>query len=634
MNRYVARALQAAIDVAALSIAYALAFWLRFDGDLPIQMLKRFMFTMPYVVGFQYFLLVAFGVARMAWRYVSLRDLTRIASASVAAGVVVACARLASGWLTGHSGYFQYSIVPYGVVVADFILAFLAVSGVRVLRRIIGERRDQGRRRRSEQTMKATLLVGAGEAGVMVAKELSARPDLGIEPVGFLDDDPAKHGLSIHGLRVLGPTRRIAAIAARTGAEQVLVTIANAPGTAIRKITRACELANLPVNIIPGIYEIVGGRVNLSRIRPVQIEDLLGREAVELDTGAVGRFVEGRSVLVTGAGGSIGSELARQIARFSPGRLLLVERAENALFEAHRSLDHGPHAVNAVPLVADVADQTRMRWILDSYRPEVIFHAAAHKHVPMMEHNAGEAVKNNVHGTRVVADLADELGVGAFVMISTDKAVNPSSVMGASKRVAELYVQSLAERSKTTFVSVRFGNVLGSAGSVVPIFREQIARGGPVMVTHPEMRRYFMTIPEACQLVLQAGALGVGGEVFILDMGEPVRIVDLARDLIRLSGLEPDVDIAIEFVGVRPGEKLFEELSTGDERAERTRHPKIYIGRVARPDGSNLLAGMDRLLRAATRGHEADIRSGLKAIVPGFSGQGDNVIQLETADAG
>ncbi len=358
--------------------------------------------------------------------------------------------------------------------------------------------------------------------------------------------------------------------------------------------------------------------MNLSRIREVAIEDLLGREPVQLDEDVVSESMRSRVVMVTGAGGSIGSELCRQICRFGPKHLVLVERFENALFEIHRELIAAFPHVLIEPRIADVCDATRMGMVFTEVRPEVVFHAAAHKHVPMMEWNPGEAIKNNVGGTRCVADLADQHGVQRFVLISTDKAVNPTSVMGASKRVAEIYLQALSQRSSTRFVTVRFGNVLGSAGSVVPIFREQIAKGGPLTVTHPEMRRYFMTIPEASQLVLQAGAMGTGGEIFILDMGEPVKIVDLARDLIILSGLRPDEDIEIRFSGLRPGEKLFEELSTAAEDADRTRHPKVFIGRIAPHEWSAVVEAIGSLLELADSTTPERVRTTLKDIVPEY----------------
>ncbi len=626
MSRILSRSTQVFIDLVVLSLALWAAFFLRFEGELPLQMWKRLLFLWPYVVAFQYLVLVAFGVQRFAWRYVGLREVGRIFLALGTSTAVLLVARIASGVVREQWDYAQYAFMPLGVVAIDSLIAFLAITGVRVLRRIQGERHDAGRRVVPAGAPVPTLLVGAGQAGLIVAKELSTRLDLGIRPVGFLDDDPNKLGMTVHGVRVLGRSEDVASLAKAHGAKEVLITIANAPGHQIRRIKEFCDAAGLSAKIIPGIYEIVGGQVNLSRIRNVSIEDLLGREPVVLEMDRISAVMRNRVVVVTGAGGSIGSEICRQVCRFEPAKLVLVEQAENSLFHIHRELIASFPALadRIVPRIADITDRTRIRAMFADLRPEVVFHAAAHKHVPMMEWNPGEAVKNNVFGTRTLADAADEFRVRQFVMISTDKAVNPTSVMGVSKRTAETYVQALSQRSKTRFVTVRFGNVLGSAGSVIPIFQEQIARGGPVTVTHPEMKRYFMTIPEACQLVLQAGAMGEGGEIFILDMGQPVKIVDLARDLIRLSGLRPGEDIEIAFSGMRPGEKLFEELSVADEVAEKTRHPKIFIGRIRPHDYAQVCAGIDALRAIADTGTPEQIRAQFRVLVPEYQPQVDN----------
>ena len=460
------------------------------------------------------------------------------------------------------------------------------------------------------------LLIGAGSAGVLVAREVVGRPNLGITPIGFVDDDPAKQRAIIHGLKVLGTTEDIPRLVRTHDIEQVVITIAAASGSAIRDIVQRCEDAEVRVQIIPGIGEILDGKVALSAIRPVQIDDLLGRDAVVLEEDLVGQFLSKRSVMVTGAGGSIGSEICRQVARLEPERLVLFERAEPALFNILRELRQSFSGLEIVPVLGDVTDSERVDDTLERWSPHVIFHAAAHKHVPLVEENPGEAIRNNVMGTRCIADAADRCGVESFVMVSTDKAVNPTSVMGATKRVAEIYIQAMAQTSSTRFVAVRFGNVLGSAGSVVPIFQAQIEAGGPVTVTHPKMTRYFMTIPEASQLVMQAGAMGEGGEIFVLDMGEPVHIVDLARDLIKLSGLEPDVDIPISFTGVRPGEKLFEEIGFDAEKMDKTRHPKIFTGRLQPApftDVSRHVESLTHCLQARDRG---EVLEALTAIVP------------------
>jgi FlaA1/EpsC-like NDP-sugar epimerase len=608
MSRYLTRTLQVLIDLGVISAALWLAFLIRFNFALPEPWLHTALAIWPVVVGVEYSALYAFNVPRTSWRYVSIREARQIAVAMVIASAVLMLPRVIEP--------LDDLLMPLGVALANFVLAIGALVGVRTLRRGYVEARDR-KRRGTERERKRVLLIGAGQAGVLVAREILQRPDLGLYAVGFLDDDRLKVGTHIGGLPVLGTTAELQEIAQRKRIARVLITIANASGDEIRRITMLCKDAKLDTKIIPGLYEIVGDQVNLSRIREVAIEDLLGRAPVQLDEQQIRGSIDGAIVMVTGAGGSIGSELCRQVCRFGPRRLVLVERFENALFEIHRELAKDHPGLDLVPCLADVTDETRLTRVFAEHRPSTVFHAAAHKHVPMMEANPGEAIKNNVGGTRLVANLSDRFEVARFVLISTDKAVNPTSVMGATKRVAEIYTQALGQRSKTRFVTVRFGNVLGSNGSVIPIFKEQIARGGPITVTHPEMKRYFMTIPEASQLVLQAGAMGGGGEIFILDMGEPVRIVELARDLVRLSGLRPDDDIAIEFSGIRPGEKLFEELATDAEHADKTKHPKIFIGRVAATGFGEATREVERLL-ALGHADAAEIREALGALVPEY----------------
>jgi FlaA1/EpsC-like NDP-sugar epimerase len=616
MPRYLTRSLQVALDFAVLSIAFWLGFLLRFEFHIPSYWVRIAAINWPYVLALEYSVLWLFGVPRFSWRYVSLRETARIAFAIAASTAVLSALRLT---LSNWDGVLQLAVLPLSVLASNFFLCFVGLVSIRATRRVYGEAkeralRDQGRARTR------VLLIGAGQAGVLVARELMARPDLALQPVGFLDDDKLKLGTHIGGLPVLGTTSQIVEIAERKRVDRVLITIANAAGADIRRITMRCREANLDTKIIPGIYEIVGERVNLSRIREVAIEDLLGREPVQLDEAELSTAIRGEVVMVTGAGGSIGSELCRQVCNYAPARLVLVERFENALFEIHRELLAAFPGLALEPCIADVTDTRRMEQIFAQWKPSFVFHAAAHKHVPMMEANPGEAIKNNVGGTRAVADLADRFDVARFVLVSTDKAVNPTSVMGASKRVAELYTQALAQRSKTRFVTVRFGNVLGSNGSVIPIFKQQIAKGGPVTITHPDMQRYFMTIPEASQLVLQAGAMGQGGELFILDMGDPVKIVDIARDLITLSGFRPEIDIAIEFTGVRPGEKLFEQLSTDGEHADKTKHPKIFIGHVPGIALNDAVRSIEGLVTLAVADDPAAIRAMLATIVPEYSG--------------
>jgi FlaA1/EpsC-like NDP-sugar epimerase len=612
------RSAQIAIDLVILSLALWFALLLRFEGDVPYQMFKRVIFLWPYIVGLQYTLLAVLGIPRFSWRYIGLREAVLILRALGASALMLVATRLFLANVLPGNLYAQYAHLPLGIAVFDFVLAFVGLSGVRVSRRLSTERAQIQRSQASAIKRIPTLLVGAGHAGLLVAKEIARSPSLGIQAVGFIDDNEQTHGTVLHGIRVLGRVADIERLARLHDAQQAIITIASASGQVVRSITEACQRAGLKVKVVPGLHQLVSGQLNFTRIRDVAIEDLLRRDQVVLDDQAIAADLRDSAVMVTGAGGSIGSELCRQVSRFGPKRLLLVERAENALFEIHRELRADFPALAIEPLVADITDVRRMNQIFHDHAPQVVFHAAAHKHVPMMEWNVAEAIKNNVVGTRLLADIAHSHQTRAFVMISTDKAVNPSSVMGASKRAAEIYIQALGKQSATRFVTVRFGNVLDSNGSVVPIFREQISRGGPVTVTHPEMKRYFMTIPEACQLVLQAGAMGRGGEIFILDMGEPVRIVDLAKDLIHLSGFLPH-EIEIVFSGIRPGEKLYEELSITDEQAEKTQHPKIFVGRtVAEPLGI-VAAKLDELKAVVERGSPGDlVRDRLVEVVPEF----------------
>jgi FlaA1/EpsC-like NDP-sugar epimerase len=624
MALFIRRSVQVAFDLAVLSAAYWLAFLFRFEFSIPKVWLTPALVGWPYVVLIGYALLAVFGVPNYSWRYISIRETARIGVALLGATAVLFVLRMILPRV------LEVAVLPYGVLSMNFFLGFVGLVGVRATRRIYGETLER-KRRSAGRKRERVLLIGAGQAGVMVAREIASRPDLALHAVGFLDDDPLKVGTRIGGIPVLGRIDEIVEIAARKRVTRALITIANAPGDQIRAITVRCTAAGLGTKIIPGIYEIVGDRVNLSRIREVAIEDLLGRAPVMLDEDQVSGSIRGAVVMVTGAGGSIGSELCRQVCRYAPARLVLVERFENALFELHRELSGSYPGVAIEPQIGDVTDADRMERVFVDHRPSIVFHAAAHKHVPMMEAHPGEAVKNNIGGTRLVADLADRFGVERFVLISTDKAVNPTSVMGATKRVAEIYTQALGHRSRTRFVTVRFGNVLGSNGSVIPIFKQQIAAGGPITITHPDMQRYFMTIPEASQLVLQAGAMGSGGEIFILDMGEPVKIVDLARDLITLSGLRPGHDIAIKFSGVRPGEKLFEQLSTDAEHADKTKHPKIFIGRVAPPAWSEAVRGIEHLLALVDRNSPDRVRVALHGMVPEYSGAAEALRRLRAS---
>jgi FlaA1/EpsC-like NDP-sugar epimerase len=610
------------LDLAALSGAFVLGFTVRFEGwVVPAPYARVLLQALPVILGVELACLYFCGVLRRAWQYSGLWEGQRIFGALLLATAVFVLWRRLMHPLPGLFLPDDGPSVPYGVLLTNLPLGFLGLSCLRGVVRLWVERAERTRSGGGLPKPVPTLLIGAGRAGVLVAREILLRPDTGIEPLGFLDDDPAKAGMVIQGLPVLGTLGQLPAVVRRTGARQSLITLVDHGGRALRRVVAACEECSIAAKVIPELHEIVGGKVNLSRIREVAIEDLMRRPPANLDVQAIADIVKGRTVVVTGAGGSIGSELCRVICRFRPERLVLVEKTENNLFHINWQLSEEFPRQRLVPCLADICDEARMEQILADHRPAAIFHAAAHKHVPLMEANPGEAIKNNVRGTRTLADLADAHGVGVFVMISTDKAVNPTSVMGVSKRVAELYIQALSQRSATRFVAVRFGNVLGSTGSVIPIFQKQIAQGGPVTVTHPEMKRYFMTIPEACQLVLQAASMGGGGEIFILDMGEPVKIVDLARDLIRLSGLTPERDIEIRFMGVRPGEKLFEELALGEESVARTHHPRIFVGRLAPQSWVEINRHIEGLIDLAGGADNDSVRAKFKEIVPEYEAE-------------
>lgn len=489
--------LRTAVVVGVVTLAWFGAFLLRFDGAIPADRASQMLTCLPTVLLLQLAALQLAGANRHSWRYTSLQDLLPLAYAVTAVGASLTVARTLAPALTVDWPAFEWLLIPYGVIGAYTLLGALGLTGVRVLRRVLSEQEVARTGEAADQEVRRALLVGAGRAGVIVARELQSRPDLGILPVGFVDDDAVTHGRRISRLDVLGSTHDLAALIEANDVDEVIITIASADGPTMRGLIARCEEAGATPLIVPGVHEIVHGSVNLSWFRPVEPEDLLGRDPVELDLTALASLLTARTVLVTGAGGSIGSELCRQIVRFAPKRLVLVEQAEPALWAIHRELEATNPNDELVPAIADVADQVRMDALVRDHAPPIIFHAAAHKHVPMMEANPGEAVKNNVFGTKTVVDAAERHGVDHFVLISTDKAVNPTSVMGATKRLAERYVQHVSNRSGRPYVSVRFGNVLGSTGSVVPIFEQQIAAGGPVTVTDPEMRRYFMTIPEA-----------------------------------------------------------------------------------------------------------------------------------------
>lgn len=586
--------------------ASIIAFYLRLENPLP-QYGKAMMIYLLMGLPLKVALIFFFQLHRQTWRSVGVRDLYDLLKAVGLATVLLTTAPFV---------LLPYVGIPRSVPLIGGATALLLLSGVRVLARSMHELKLKGR-----VPGKRVLVVGAGEAGTMIVRELLRHPEVGLYPVAFLDDDPRKRRQSVAGVKVRGTLEDLPRVVKSLGVEEVLVAMPSATGQVVRRIINLARSSNVRFRILPGIYEILSGRVNISQIREVRLEDLLRREPVQLNIQEIASCVEKKIVMVTGAGGSIGSELVRQIHRFSPELILLVGRGENSLFLVEKELETlNPNGKNYRVVVADVRDYPRMEYIFKTYHPHVVFHAAAHKHVPMMEMNPDEAIFNNVGGTKNIVQLCLEYEAERLVNISTDKAVNPTSIMGASKRVAEKVVAWGAQMAnpQQNFVSVRFGNVLGSRGSVVPLFMEQIRRGGPVTITHPEMRRYFMTIPEAVQLVLQAGAMGGRGLVYVLDMGEPVRIVDLAVDLIRLAGLEPFKDIEIVFTGTRPGEKLFEELLTAEEGTTVSRHKKIFIARGNNPD-SDFEFHLNQLLQAAQTRDIFLIQRALKTLVPSYT---------------
>ncbi|MDO8546701.1 MAG: nucleoside-diphosphate sugar epimerase/dehydratase [Nitrospirales bacterium] len=549
-------------QLALILFANACAFLLRFEGRIPPPYQQRMWQGMPFVALVYWAGLWGFSVHRGLWRYVGLHDLARIFWASVVSTAgLFAVFHPALGW-------FNY---PRSVIILTGLLSLGLLAGIRLaIRWLRGEWLQI-----VEPTACRVLVVGAGKAGELLVLDLQANPAHNYRPVAFVDDDPVKQKAAIHDVPVLGTIADIGKAAETCAANEIILAIPSATPKLMQKILAASEACHLPIRTLPNVKQLLDGAVSMRRVRPLSLEDLLQREPIQTDLQELHPLLEGKSVLVTGAGGSIGSELCRQIARYRPARLVLFERHENSLYALDLELRETFPQVTTLAVVGDVTNAQQVETVFRACAPNLIFHAAAHKHVPMMEQNQGEAIRNNVMGTRTVGEAALAAGVGQFVLISTDKAVNPTSVMGVTKRIAEFLAQDLNRRNKTRFTVVRFGNVLGSNGSVVPLFTEQIRRGGPVTVTHPEIKRFFMTIPEAVQLVLQASVLGRGGDVFVLDMGEQIRVVDLARNMIVLSGHVPDQDIKITFTGLRPGEKLYEELFDGGERVEPTAHAKI-----------------------------------------------------------
>ncbi len=602
------------LDIILITLSVWLSFAMRLETLAPMRLLSTAVQYLALDLLIRMATLYTMGIYQRYWLYASIEEMLLLALAIMASTAVIVAVTLGVllplGYLVG---------LPRSVPLIGGLVSLFLIGGSRFTIRVLGRKGAPSHFAAGADAPLPVLIAGAGEAGGIIARELLHNPQLGLQAVGLVDDDPAKQGVRVHGLPVLGMCRDLPWLIAKYEVGQVVIAMPTASGTAIRQIREACSKAGAKVRTMPGIYEILSGQVGLQMVRDVQIEDLLRREPVQADGQAIHGYLYRRRVAVTGAGGSIGSELCRQIAAVGPGLLLLIGHGENSIFEIEQELRRKFPTVPIQPVIADIRDPERMAWIFRTWRPQIVFHAAAHKHVPLMEGNVVEAVTNNVLGTRNVVRAAEAAGVERLVMISTDKAVCPISVMGATKRIAEMVVQEAAHRLARPYMAVRFGNVLGSRGSVIPLFKAQIKAGGPVTVTHPEMTRYFMTIPEAVHLVLQAGVLGAGGEIFVLDMGQPIKVLDLAADLIELSGLKPHEDVEIIFTGIRPGEKLHESLFGPGEAQAVSAHEKILVSRNGHTESlHDLDEVIGRLERLARQQREADILEVFQAILPDY----------------
>jgi Predicted nucleoside-diphosphate sugar epimerases len=611
MNKYIRLMALLVCDAILVAASVYLSYLLRFDFEIRPQFKESLIYVIPVYIVLMLVGFYSFKIYKRIWQYASVGDIIAIVKGTLVGSVL---------FFTLH--YFLRDfiypslVVPRSIYLLTTIISLLMISSSRVMWRLLRDNyiKIQPHHRRA-------LIIGAGEAGVMVVRELKHSERAELYPIAFIDDDQQKQNYEVVGVPVVGTRKDIQVAVRKYKIEDIIVAIPTAPRGEIIDILNISKSTGCQIKIIPKVNDLIHGKISISMIRDVSVEDLLGREPIQLDINSISGYVKNNVVLVTGAGGSIGAELCRQIIQFSPKQLLLLGRGENSIYEIELELRKKYPSANIEPIIADVQDKRRLIEVFALYGPQVIFHAAAHKHVPLMERNPLEAIKNNILGTFNVAECAHEFAAERFVMVSTDKAVNPTNVMGASKRAAEMIVQSLDRISQTSFSSVRFGNVLGSRGSVIPLFKRQIEEGGPVTVTHPEMIRYFMTIPEAVQLVIQTAAISAGGEVFILDMGKPVRIIDLAKDLIRLSGLDPEKDIEIVFSGIRPGEKLYEELLTAEEGALGTKYDRIYVGKpefLQYKDIKKMISQFEQLLQRQERPQPEEVRMLLQLWVPTY----------------
>jgi FlaA1/EpsC-like NDP-sugar epimerase len=603
------------IDLILINIAMLFAFMLRFDTAWVNYFRTDYLLALS-VIGIV--VLYFSSLYSKMWQYASMAELNSIFKTTFFINIIFVI----------YIYFFRVSF-PRSVMIINGLLDIFLLGGLRFALRIL---KDYLTKSSNKIAKKRVLVIGAGDAAEIIVREMQKHPELGKEIIGLIDDDLQKQALEIHGKKVLGKRDKIPVVIKDYEVDEVIIAMPSAKGKDIKKIYELSNQDNVKVNIVPGVYEILNGDVNLSQIREVKVEDLLRRDQVDLITDEISAYLTDKTVMVTGGGGSIGSELCRQVAKFNPKKLIIFDINENTTYFLELDLKKQYKQFEVVSIIGSVRDKEKLRSTFGKYKPDVVFHAAAHKHVPLMETSPEEAVKNNILGTKNVAEVADEFAIDRFVLISTDKAVNPTNVMGATKRVAEMVIQSINKQSKTKFMAVRFGNVLGSQGSVIPLFKKQIANGGPVTVTHRDVKRYFMTIPEASQLVIQAGAIGKGGEVFVLDMGEPVKIIELAEDLIALSGLKVGEDIDIEVVGLRPGEKLYEELLCDTEENIATEHQRIFINNLEKIDNTLLNDNLEKLTLVAEKGNYKQIIKALTEVVDTYQPRRDNVQKIDFTD--
>lgn len=596
-------------DIVFINLSYLLALYIRFEGNISgnqfmdyfIKYKEHFIFITLIKLG----VFVYFKLYKSAWKYASIEELVNIVVASIVSNAAILSYM-----------FIRQVTLPRSIYIIVALLDMVLIGGLRFSLRAIttvGAEFSKG------NNQKRIMIIGAGDAGAMVIREYRNHTGLNSKPVAIIDDDKKKLGQTINGVLVVGERQDIPKMVDKMRIDEIIIAMPSASKKDIGEVARIAKTTKAKLKILPGMFELIDGKININKIRDVEIEDLLGREEVKIDLKEISSYITNKVVLVTGGGGSIGSELCRQIANFKPKKLIILDIYENSVYDIQNELLRIHKDLNLKTMIGSIRDKERVEELMYNEGPEVVFHAAAHKHVPLMEGSPKEAIKNNVFGTLNLAQTADKYGVDRFVMISTDKAVNPTNIMGASKRICEMIIQSINVTSKTNFVAVRFGNVLGSNGSVIPLFKKQISEGGPVTVTHKEVIRYFMTIPEAVQLVIQAGSMVKGGEVFVLDMGEPVRILDLAKDLIRLSGFEPNVDMPITITGLRPGEKLYEELLLNEEGLSSTKHDKIFIGKPIFTDYKFLLRTLNEAKIIIESGTEEDLKQHIKIIVPNYT---------------